>query len=47
MEQNPMVLAPLPHVLCMPFVCGKLAKNKFNQKNEKSRKKGQQSKETN
>ena len=35
------------HVLCLPFVCGKLySKNKFNQRSRKCRNKGKQSKET-
>ena len=41
-------LPPLSHVLCLPFVCGKLQlKNKLNQRNEKCWNKGKQSKEKN
>ena len=41
------ITSPTHNVHCLTFVCGKLyAKNKFNQRSEKYRSKGKQSKET-
>jgi len=46
-EQDPVVLDPLLHVLCLPFVCGKLkSKHKFNHRSEKCGNRGKQSKKT-
>ena len=36
MKQDPMVLPW--HVLCLPFICRKKTKNKFNQRSEKMQK---------
>ena len=48
MEQNPMVLDPLPPSCPLPSFClwETLAKRMFNQRNEKCRNKWKQSKET-
>ena len=49
-QQDLMILAsptPSPQVLRLPFVWGKCAwQNEFNQRNEESRNKGKQPKET-